>query len=107
VTRKWLGLNSFMSTQTSLLLTGITQYSHHPLPQYFHHPLPHHSYFQYSDFAKLNYSLGYPRQREKKHLLWFVAVCSVISHIIALVLDVSRLNFSIVNDQLDTSKNKI
>ena len=43
----------------------------------------------------------------KKHLLWSVAVCSVISHIIALVLDVSRLNFSIVNDQLDTSKNKI
>jgi hypothetical protein len=29
------------------------------------------------------------------------------SHIIALVPDVSRLNFSIVNDQLDTSKNKI
>jgi hypothetical protein len=43
----------------------------------------------------------------KKHLLWSVAVCSVISHIIALVLDVSRLNFSIVNAQLDTSKNKI
>jgi hypothetical protein len=33
----------------------------------------------------------------KKHLLWSVAVCSVISHVIALVLDVSRLNFSIVN----------
>ena len=43
----------------------------------------------------------------KKHLLWSVAVCSVISHVIALVLDVSRLNFSIVNAQLDTSKNKI
>jgi hypothetical protein len=43
----------------------------------------------------------------KKRLLWSIAVCSVISHIIALVLDVSRLNFSIVNDQLDTSKNKI
>ena len=29
------------------------------------------------------------------------------SHIIALIPDVSRLNFSIVNDQLDISKNKI
>jgi hypothetical protein len=30
-----------------------------------------------------------------------------ISNIIGLVPDVLRLNFSIVNDQLDTSKNKI